>query len=115
MSTAESGVAVVVLVTGPDAAALASIAERVVDERLAACVNVVPHIRSVYRWRHDVEATEEALAIMKTTRQAVTALQRRVLDLHPYDLPEFIVLPVESGNPAYLDWVTDSISAEEDF
>ena len=114
MPTAESEVAVVVLVTGPDAAALASIAERVVDERLAACVNVVPHVRSVYRWHHDVEATQEALAIMKTTRPAVAALQRRVLDLHPYDLPEFIVLPVESGHPAYLDWVTDSISAEED-
>lgn len=114
MSIAESEAAVIVLVTGPDEATLTSIAERVVTEGLAACVNVVPHVRSVYRWNNAVEKTQEALGILKTTRSAVADLQRRVLDLHPYDIPEFIVLRVESGSPAYLDWVADSIFVEGD-
>ena len=110
----EPSTIVVVLVTGPDETTLASIAERVVEEGLAACVNVVPEVRSVYRWREHVETEREALAIIKTTRAAVAHLQRRVLDLHPYDVPEFIVLPVESGSPPYLDWVTNSITADAD-
>ena len=109
MSMPEREVAVVVFVTGPDEATLTSIAERVVGEGLAACVNVVPDVRSVYRWNNEVESTREALGIMKTTRPAVAELQRRVLELHPYDIPEFIVLPVESGSATYLDWLTDSV------
>lgn len=104
----------IVLVTGPDETTLASIADRVVAEGLAACVNVVPEVRSVYRWHEEIETEREALAIIKTTRAAVAGLQRRVLELHPYDVPEFIVLPVESGNPSYLEWVTNSITAEAD-
>jgi periplasmic divalent cation tolerance protein len=107
----ESDGAVVVFVTGPDENTLTSIAERVVGERLAACVNVIPGVRSVYRWDDDVQTSQEALGIMKTTRSAVGELQRRVLELHPYEVPEFIVIPVESGSPSYLDWVMDSIVA----
>lgn len=111
---ADPSTVMVVLVTGPDETTLASIAEQVVGEGLAACVNVVPDVRSVYRWRDGVENEREALAIIKTTREAVAGLQRRVLDLHPYDVPEFIVLSVESGNPSYLDWVVSSIAAGAD-
>ena len=111
MSVTEPEAVVVVLVTGPDEATLTSIAERVVGEGLAACVNVVPGVRSVYRWKNDVETSHEVLGIMKTTRSAVADLQRRVLEMHPYEIPEFIVLPVESGSPSYLDWVTDNVVA----
>ena len=109
MAMVEPDGAVVVLVTGPDENTLTSIAERVVGERLAACVNVVPGVRSVYRWDDDVQTSQEVLGIMKTTRSAVGELQRRVLELHPYDVPEFIVISVESGSPLYLGWITDSI------
>ena len=111
MSTAESKGAVVVFVAGPDENTLTSIAERVVGERLAACVNVIPGVRSVYRWNDDVQTSQEVLGIMKTTRSAVGDLKRRVLELHPYEVPEFIVIPIESGSPSYLDWVTSSIGA----
>lgn len=110
----EPSTIMIVLVTGPDEKTLTSIAERVVEEGLAACVNVVPEVRSVYRWRERVETEREALAIIKTTGTAVARLQHRVLELHPYDVPEFIVLPVESGNPSYLDWITNSIRTEAD-
>ena len=110
----EPSTVMVVLVTGPDETTLESMAECVVAEGLAACVNIIPDVRSVYRWREQVETGREALAIIKTTRSAVEDLQSRVLDLHPYEVPEFIVLPVDSGNPSYLDWVTTSITAKAD-
>ncbi|MFQ5529238.1 MAG: divalent-cation tolerance protein CutA [Gemmatimonadota bacterium] len=105
---------VVVLVTGPDVATLTSIAERLVGEGLAACVNVVPGVRSVYSWNDTVENNQEALGIIKTTRSALPALESRVLALHPYDVPEFLVIPVDSGNSTYVDWITRSVSVEAD-
>ncbi len=114
MSSADTGGAVVVLVTGPDEATLTSIAECVVTEGLAACVNVVPQIHSVYRWNNEVETANEALGIIKTTGQSVARLQHRVLELHPYDTPEFLVLPVESGSPSYLGWIENSVFGEGD-
>jgi periplasmic divalent cation tolerance protein len=105
---------VVVLVTGPDEATLTSIAEHVVEEGLAACMNIVPGVRSVYRWNDAVETEQEALGIIKTTRSAVPALERRVLAMHPYSTPEFLVLSVDSGNPAYVGWIVGSVLEEAD-
>lgn len=105
---------VVVLVTGPDADALEALGRTIVGEGLAACVNLIPRVRSVYRWDGEVHHDDEALAVVKTTRPAIGALRDRVHELHPYDLPEFLVLPVESGSDAYLGWVDGSVRIAPD-
>lgn len=102
--------AVVVLVTGPDRETLLTMARVVVEERLAACVNVLPDVTSVYRWEGDLHRDSEALAILKTTADRAPALQARVLELHPYEEPEFVCLPIEGGSRSYLEWVADSVA-----
>jgi periplasmic divalent cation tolerance protein len=99
---------VVVLTTvgsGTDAPAIASI---LVHERLAACVNVLGGMESTYRWNGRVEAERERQMIIKTTADRVPALQARIGELHPYELPEFIVLPVVGGSERYLFWIRES-------
>lgn len=98
-----------VLVTGPDEEAMAELGRRVVEERLCACANVVPGLASVYRWEGAVEEAEEALALLKTTRRRLDALQARVGELHPYDEPEFLAFDVDRGAPSYLAWVAESV------
>ncbi len=105
---ADSGVRVV-LVSGPDAATLEVLGRALVAERLAACVNVIPGVTSVYRWEGDVQVDAEALAVIKTTEEAVEAAQRRVAELHPYDVPEFVALEVTGGLPSYVRWVRESV------
>ena len=100
----------VVLVSGPDSETLESIGRSLVDERLAACVNIIPGMTSVYRWQGETKADPEALAIIKTTRDRIPAVQLRVADLHPYDVPELVSLEVAEGSPAYLRWVTESVT-----
>jgi periplasmic divalent cation tolerance protein len=97
--------ALVVLVTAPSPDQAAEIARALVEERLAACGNVVPAIRSIYRWEGKVHDDAEALLVLKTTRGRFEALRDRVLALHPYDVPEVLALPVEAGNAAYLAWI----------
>jgi uncharacterized protein involved in tolerance to divalent cations len=79
-----------------------------VTERLAACVNVLPEMESFYRWKGQVETDHERQLIMKTTAARVPALRARVHDLHDYDVPEFIVIPIVGGNEAYLNWIRES-------
>lgn len=79
-----------------------------VNERLAACVNVLAEMESIYRWKGQVEADHERQLIMKTTSDRVPALRARVLELHDYDVPEFLVTPIVGGSEAYLDWIRDS-------
>ncbi len=99
-----------VLVTVPSRADGERIGRALVEERLAACVNVVPGLRSVYRWQGAVEAADEALLLIKTTAAAVEALAARVRSLHPYTLPEVIALPVAAGLTAYLAWVDEGVT-----
>lgn len=94
----------VVLVTAPAQAATA-LARTVVEEGLAACANVLPGATSVYRWEGRVQEDAEALLVLKTSAKGVPALRARVVDLHEYDLPEFLVLDVADGLPGYLAWV----------
>lgn len=89
----------------PDDASAARIAETLVDERLAACVNILPGVRSVYRWQGQVERADELLLLVKTSAQRADTLRERILALHPYELPEVIMVEVDGGLPAYLDWV----------
>jgi periplasmic divalent cation tolerance protein len=97
--------ALVVLVTAPSAEKAAELARALVDERLAACGNVVPGLRSIYRWEGRVQDDAEALLVLKTTRARFEALRDRVVALHPYQVPEVLALPVEAGSAAYLAWI----------
>jgi periplasmic divalent cation tolerance protein len=98
--------AVVVLVTAPSAEKAAEIARAVVEEKLAACGNVLPAIRSIYRWEGKVHDDAEALLVLKTERKRFVELCDRIVALHPYDVPEVLSLPVEAGSDRYLDWLS---------
>jgi periplasmic divalent cation tolerance protein len=100
--------ALVVLVTAPSVEIAASIARTVVEERLAACGNVLPGVRSIYRWEGKLQDEPEVLLVLKTRRSRFAALRDRILALHPYETPVVIALPVEAGSDAYLDWIAGS-------
>jgi periplasmic divalent cation tolerance protein len=97
--------AVLVLTTVPEGETGETIALTLVEERLAACVNVLAPMTSYYRWQGAVERETERQLLIKTTRSRLTALQTRLKALHPYELPELIVLTVSDGATAYLEWV----------
>lgn len=98
------------LITAP-AASASDLARALVAERFAACVNLLPGATSVYRWDGEVQEEGETLLVAKTTRAAFDALCRRVTELHPYDVPECIAVPVTAGLPAYLHWVQQECEA----
>lgn len=110
----EGGTVRVLLVSGPDEQTLLGIGRRVVEERLAACINVWGGVRSVYRWEGRVHDDDEAMAILKSTAGRLEGLERRVRELHPYDEPEFLALPVVRGAASYLDWVRASVEPRPD-
>jgi len=99
---------VIVLTTLPVEGDAEKLAAQLVEERLAACVNILPAMQSVYRWKNAVERAGERQLVIKTTRARVTNLEDRLRQLHPYDIPEFIVLPIDSGSAAYLSWLSDN-------
>lgn len=102
----------VVLVTAPDEAAAATLARTLVDERLIACANLVPKIRSIFRWKGVIHDADEVLVVMKTRSTAVDALIARVKALHSYTVPEVLELPVRAGFAPYLDWVWQETEPE---
>ena len=99
-----SGV-LLVLTNCPDETSAARIRRELVDARLAACVNQLGPVRSTYRWQGAVEEASEVALLIKTTRERYEALQARLLQLHPYSVPEILAFPAERGFPAYLGWV----------
>ena len=103
-----SGV-VVVLSTVGRAEDADRIARALVEERLAACVNVVRGLVSVYRWKDAVEREEELLLVIKTRAERARDLEARLLALHPYELPEVLVVPVAGGHAKYVDWIRGSV------
>lgn len=107
--SAREDAVVACLLTFPDEEVAARVARALVDERLCACVNLLPGVRSIYRWEGAVSDDREVLAIAKTTRVRWEALRRRVVELHPYQVPEVIALPVVAGHAPYLDWVRGSV------
>ncbi|MSR20799.1 MAG: divalent-cation tolerance protein CutA [Gemmatimonadetes bacterium] len=109
MSDAEGSNVVAVLTTAPNEEVAERIAETLVEERLAACANVVPGVRSIFRWKGSIAHESEVLVILKTTTESVGALSRRVVELHPYEVPEVIALDVCAGHEPYLDWVRAEI------
>ncbi|HEX2750676.1 MAG TPA: divalent-cation tolerance protein CutA [Verrucomicrobiales bacterium] len=95
----------VVLSTFPDKSAAVTAAEVLVNERLAACVNVLPGVESIYQWQGKVETGQEVLAVIKTTPQRYPALEQRLRELHPYEVPEIVALPASAVAETYLAWV----------
>lgn len=93
--------------TCPDAETAGRIADALVDARLAACVNLLPGVRSVYRWQGRVETADEVVLLAKTTAEAYPALQARLIELHPHELPELLAVETAFGLPEYLRWVVD--------
>lgn len=98
----------IVLCTFPDGDQASTIARTLVDEKLAACVNLLPQVRSIYRWQGEVCDDGEQLSVIKTSADRFPALRARLVELHPYDCPEVIGVTVEDGHPDYLSWVIDS-------
>lgn len=99
---------VIVLTTFPADGDVDQFASRLVDERLAACVNVLPAMRSIYRWRNVVESADERQLLIKTSSACLTELEARIRALHPYDVPEFVVIPITHGSTTYLSWLSDT-------
>jgi periplasmic divalent cation tolerance protein len=102
----------VALTTAPSVDVAEQIGRALVEERLAACANIVPGMTSIFRWRGAIERESEALIILKTTAADVEALERRVVELHPYEVPEVVALPVEAGHGPYLDWVRAEVGGD---
>jgi periplasmic divalent cation tolerance protein len=99
---------VLVLTTLPGDADATAFGRTLVEERMAACVNLLPLMESIYRWDGAAQHDTERQVFIKTSRDRVVALWERLRDLHPYDVPEFIVLSIVDGNDAYLRWIGES-------
>ena len=99
----------IVLVTAPSRKAARLLARAALEARLAACANLAPGIESHYWWRGKIEQGREVLMIFKTTRRRLAGLEKLILEMHPYDTPEFLALPISAGAERYLDWVAGSV------
>src|SRR5213592_83373 len=102
--------AVLVLVTAPNLDTAPALAKAALGARLVACANLIPRIESHYWWQGKMESSAEVLIIFKTTKAKLKALEKLIVAKHPYDTPEFIVLPITAGNKRYLDWVGASVN-----
>ena len=100
----------IVLTTLPLDADGRALGRTLVDERLAACVNLLPPMESVYRWEGEIEVETERQVIIKTSKDRIADLWERLRELHPYETPEFVVLTISDGSDAYLRWVGESTS-----
>lgn len=104
----------IALMTAPDSAEARTLARLAVEERLAACVQIIPGLQSIYRWRGAVEEAAELLLIFKTTDELAALLRDRMLAAHSYETPEFIVLDVEAASDGYLGWLTGELQRPVD-
>lgn len=100
---------IIVLCTVPDPDVGATIAGALVEAKLAACVNIIGGLRSIYLWKGEVEDDPEALLVVKSRRDKLPALEQRIVALHPYDVPEVIATPIIGGLAAYLGWIDESV------
>ncbi len=99
--------------TFPDEETAARITRVLVDERLIACANLTPNVRSLYRWKDAIEDQREVVALMKTRKQDWAALLSRIHELHPYEVPEVVAVRMAAGAPKYLGWLDEVLSASE--
>jgi periplasmic divalent cation tolerance protein len=103
---------VVVFCTFPDSDTARRIAQELVKSRLAACVNVLPGVESIYQWKGELESASEVLGLIKTTAAMYPTLEARLKELHPYEVPEIVAVPASKVHPAYAQWVREMSSAE---
>jgi periplasmic divalent cation tolerance protein len=96
---------IIVLITAPNEEDAAKIGRTLVEEKLAACANIIQSIRSIYRWQGRIEDEQETLVIAKTRNELFDRLKERVIALHPYSVPEIIALPIVAGSESYLNWI----------
>jgi periplasmic divalent cation tolerance protein len=106
--------AIVVLITTPDSAEATRLAEMLVVQRLAACVQILPEIESVYRWQGKIERQKEVLVMAKTTQSNFESLEREVRAIHSYETPEIIALPLIAGSLPYLEWLGANVNPDPD-
>jgi len=100
-----------VLCTCPDAETAARLARALVEGGLAACVNRLDGIESTYRWQGELQSDRESLLLIKTVAGALEALEKRIIELHPYELPEVVAVPITTGSAGYLDWLESQVTA----
>lgn len=99
----------VVLVTAPGEDKASEMAHSLLEDGLCACINITPKIRSVYKWQGNIVDEEESLLIIKTKKELFEDLKERIINIHPFDVPEVIALPIAEGSKRYLDWIEDSV------
>ena len=99
---------ILVLSTFPETASVKSVAETLVNEKLAACVNVIPGVQSIFRWQDKIDNANENILIIKTKDSLYDELEVRIKELHQYELPEIISVPIDKGLNKYLDWISES-------
>ncbi len=102
----------IVFVTCPDLATASRLAHIIVQERLCACANLIPAIQSIYMWKGKMEESAEALMIIKTRESKIQELENRLRQLHPYEVFEFVAMPIVSGNTQYLSWVSETLEQD---
>jgi periplasmic divalent cation tolerance protein len=100
----------IVLTTTSSADEAARLGRTLVEERLAACASIIPAVQSIYRWKGQVESATETMLLLKTGAEQLTALEARLHQLHSYQTPEFLVLPVEAASRLYLGWLQDTLT-----
>jgi len=100
----------IVLITTPDEEMAAKIAKSLVKNQLAACVSIIPQVRSIYRWEGEICDDNEVQLIVKTVTEVFDQVQRVVKDIHSYDIPEIMLLPIENGSEDYLQWIDNCVS-----
>jgi len=103
-----------VLCSCPDQEIATTIAENIVAQHLAACINIIPGMKSIYHWQGNVESAEESLMLIKTHQQKLSSLQNTITTMHPYEVPEIIALDISDGLPKYLEWITTSMRLNGD-
>lgn len=109
----ESCPARIVLTTAANPEEARVLGRTFVDEQLAACATLIPAVESIYRWKGAIESSAETMVLLKTDVDRLAALETRLRQLHSYDVPEFLVLPIETGSRAYLDWMRESLASVE--
>lgn len=102
--------AILIITNVPDSAVAGKISRQLVENRLAACVNVLPPVNSVYHWQGAVEEATEITLLIKTTQNQYSKVEQKIVELHPYDVPEVIALPIVNGLPSYLGWIASETS-----
>lgn len=112
VSDGKPGSIMAVVSTAPDSEVAEHIGRVLVEERLAACANVLEGVTSIYRWEGSVRREREVLMVLKTTSAAVHEMKERLVELHPYEVPEVLVVDVDDGHEPYFDWVDSAVGAD---